>query len=361
MDILVRFARREMSSLSAAPSRLIMSPCTRRMRITWLLASVLVVSYRASSVFAYDPLPEPPVLGLFNVTQYLSSNSGVDAHQVINLLGLGAFDGFLDAAKLLAVGNADGLTSTFVDAALRSASLSENASDVGSILREFNSTQTAPLLHLLTDASTDEAFRRRAFASMFQLAMGATAGSLQSAIDPESELNDQIETAVSDALGFASLLSSDDFDAEHVVATMFDRASGRISRARDVLRRARADPDGSSLAEYANELFGTEAFADGNSRWIIKSSTAHPWPPQRDVVVEPSTANKNHPVYFIPLVSGAVVFFAGSIATAFAYYYAAVRKRSSVATLYASNPDAAHEQDATGVVKVVTFIDDVPV
>jgi hypothetical protein len=56
-----------------------------------------------------------------------------------------------------------------------------------------------------------------------------------------------------------------------------------------------------------------------------------------------------------------VLFFAGSIATAFAYYYAAVRKRSSVATLYASNPDAAHELDATGVVKVVTFIDDVPV
>lgn len=340
-----------------------MSPYTRCTRVTWLLASALLVLCRASLVFADETLPEPPILGLFNVTQYFSSsNSGGDARQAINLLGLGAFDGFLDAAKLLAVGNADGLTSTFVDAALRSASLSENASDVGSILREFNSTQTAPLLHLLTDASTDEGFRRQAFASMFQLAMSATAGSLQTAIDPESELNDRIETAVSDALGFASLLSSDDFDAEHVVATMFDRASGRISRARDVLRRASADPDG-SLAEYANELFGTEAFADGNSRWIIKSSTAHPWPTHRDVVVvEPSSTSDKHPVYFIPLVSGAVLFVAGSIASAFAYYYAAKRrKRLSVANLYAANPDAAHERDATGVVKVVTFIDDVPV
>jgi hypothetical protein len=328
-----------------------MSPYTRRTRVTWLLASALLVLCRASLVFADETLPEPPILGLFNVTQYFSSsNSGGDARQAINLLGLGAFDGFLDAAKLLAVGNADGLTSTFVDAALRSASLSENASDVGSILREFNSTQTAPLL------------RRQAFASIFQLAMSATAGSLQTAIDPESELNDRIETAVSDALGFASLLSSDDFDAEHVVATMFDRASGRISRARDVLRRASADPDG-SLAEYANELFGTEAFADGNSRWIIKSSTAHPWPPHRDVVVvEPLSTSDKHPVYFIPLVSGAVLFVAGSIATAFAYYYAAKRrKRLSVANLYAANPDAAHERDATGVVKVITFIDDVPV
>ena len=164
-----------------------MSPYTRCTRVTWLLASALLVLCRASLVFADETLPEPPILGLFNVTQYFSSsNSGGDARQAINLLGLGAFDGFLDAAKLLAVGNADGLTSTFVAAALRSASLSENASDVGSILREFNSTQTAPLLHLLTDASTDEGFRRQAFASMFQLAMSATAGSLQTAIDPEA-------------------------------------------------------------------------------------------------------------------------------------------------------------------------------